>query len=149
MIIGFRYSSARVDDADIDAVEEQFGFRFPAEIRDIYKRSNGGRPVPDRYVGVGGTEIVDTFLPIKNSTATLSTMERSIQRVKISRQLLPDHLIPFAVDPFGSYFCFSLREPEFGAIYIFRMDRCEEPQRAAKFLAASISDFLSQLSTKQ
>jgi len=143
----FKYASNPIVDADIDAVEERFGFTFPADLREIYKTFNGGRPTRDRYIADKTHEIVDAFLPIKHSSSPLSTIERSIERIKVQRQLLPDHLVPFAADPFGSYFCFSLRNDEFGAVYIFRMDRWQEPTHA-KRLAGSVSEFLHRLVTK-
>jgi len=145
MSMEFRYQSVPVDDADIDAVENRFGFKFPDDLRATYKGSNGGRPIRDRLVYDHVTSVVDAFLPIKHSSSALSTMERSIQRLKIDQRLLHEHLVPFAIDPFGSYFCFSLRECEYGAIYMFRMELWEEPDKAAKLLASSLTDFLARL----
>jgi cell wall assembly regulator SMI1 len=145
MSMEFKYQSVPVDDADIDAVENSFGFKFPDDLRATYKSSNGGRPIRGRLVCDNVTSIVDAFLPIKHSSSPLSTMERSIQRIKIDQRLLPEHLVPFAVDPFGSYFCFSLRESEYGAVYMFRMERWKEPDNQAKLLAPSLTDFLARL----
>jgi hypothetical protein len=148
-MINFKYQSLPISDSDLDAVENRFGFTLPTHLRMMYKHANGGRPVRDLFVLDGTIYVVDAVLPIKHSSSPLSTMEQSIQRLKRDRHILPDDLAPFAVDPFGDYFCFSLRQSDYGAIYMFRMDRDGNQSLPARLLSPSADDFFARLSTKK
>jgi hypothetical protein len=108
----------------------------------------GGRPEKDKFVDKVGTFIVDAVLPVKFSSSPLSTLERSFQNVKVNHHLLPDSLVPFAIDPFGNYYCFSTREQDTGAIYFVDMERHGESASIAEYLSLSFGAFLSKLTTK-
>jgi hypothetical protein len=150
MMINFQYTSVPVTAADLEEVENRFGFKFPAELRDHYLQFNGGHPEPDRFVDQkGGAYVVDTFLPIKNAIPGLNTLEGSIQWIKVEQCLLPQHLVQFAVDRGGDYYCFSTREEDFGVICLFRMEYCDNPTRATRHLASSFKSFLAGLTTKE
>ena len=146
-MIRFKYTSTPLVAAELDEVEQCLGFRFPPGFRDLYLQFNGGRPEKDRFVDDKGPCIVDSFLPIKYAIPALSTLELSFRRVKIDQSLVPDHLVPFAVDPFGNYYCFSIREQDVGAIFLVLMDK-HDPQSAIEYLTPSLSSFLAELRTK-
>jgi hypothetical protein len=76
------------------------------------------------------------------------TLEHSMERFKVKETVFPDRLIPFAVDPGGDYYCFSVCPDEVGAIYLFHMDHYGEPEGAAEYLAPSLGEFLSKLRPK-
>ena len=147
-MIKFSNTKPAVTDADLNGVEKRFAFRFPPEFRELYLRTNGGTPDPNRFVDKKGPCIVHEFLPIKYAGTGISTVERSIQRLKVEQALLPKHLVQFAVDPGGDYYCFSIRPDEVGAIYLFHMDHYHEPERAVEYLAGSLGEFLSELKRK-
>jgi cell wall assembly regulator SMI1 len=146
-MINFRYTESPIVAADLDEVERRFGFRFPPEFRDLYLRFNGGRPEKDRFVDDKGTCIVHEFMPIKNGKPGL-TFEHDFQQTKVAQSLLPEHLVPFAVDPGGNFYCFSTRDDEVGAIFIFRTDYFDNPKRATEYLTSSLSAFLGALTTR-
>ena len=134
-MINFTRTGSPLAPADLDEIEQRFGFKFPHVFREHYLSYNGGNPDKNRFVGENGRYIVHDFLPIKGSPlGTLDTLETTIQCLKIDRQLIPTQLVPFAVDPGGDYYCFSLRPDEVGAIYLFRMERYLQPERAAEYL---------------
>lgn len=143
-MVGIRNPSMPIVASDLDAVENRFGFKFPQDVRDFYLTTNGGRPEKDRFVYGDQMCTLHEFLPIKHGKKSL-TLESTLLRV---RSLLPDHLIPFAVDPGGDFFCFSTREEDLGAIYFYRMD-CHDPSRAAKLLAPSLNAILGELLSKE
>jgi len=142
----FKYASSQLSESDLDEVECRFGFRFPPDFRRLYLQSNGGRPDRDRFVDANGSCIVDAFLPIKYARPPLNLFEKSIEWLKLDQRLVPDHLVQFAVDPFGNLFCFSTKADEFGAIYWFRTER--NRARHAEFLSPSLDDFLGRLKAK-
>lgn len=141
------HASTPIDAAELDRVERQFGFVFPDDLRAIYAEFNGGQPIRRRLITDDDTYMVNMFLPIKHAPASGAiTIERCIQWMKIDKQIIPKDLVPFAVDSFGGFLCFSVRKDEFGAIYLYRQDGCSEPEKATKFLAPSVTDLLSRLS---
>ncbi len=147
-MIRLRNAAPPIVAADLDEVENRFGFRFPQELRLLYLHYNGGRPENDRFVDDNGQCIIHDILPIKHGGRPRGTLERTIQLVKCERHLLPDYLVPFAIDPFGNYYCFSVRSEDGGGVFAFRMDRAGEPQLAIEFLAPSIGSFLDSLQRK-
>jgi hypothetical protein len=62
--------------------------------------------------------------------------------MKEDQNIVPEHLVPFAVDSFGGFFCFSVSANENGAVYMFRG---EERDRPARFLASSVGEFFDRL----
>jgi hypothetical protein len=134
---------APVDAAELDRVEEQFGFVFPMELREIYAMSNGGQPEQNALVTDEDTYRVNFFMPIGCSTTRGGiTFERCFRAMKMEQHLVPEYLVPFATDSFGGFFCFSTRPYEVGAVYICRGN---DPDLPAKFIAASVGIFIANL----
>ena len=148
-MINFTPTGTSLAPADLDEIEQRFGFKFPQAFREHYLVHNGGSPDKNRFAGENGRFIVHDFLPMKRSAlVTLDTLETTVQCLKIDQQLIPVHLVPFAVDPGGDYYCFCTRQDEEGSIYLYRMDHFREPERAAEYLAPSLGEFLSGLRKK-
>jgi hypothetical protein len=146
-MINFKYNSPPLKASDIDEVESRFGFKFPQEFRELYLQCNGGRPERDRFVDERGTCIIDEFLPIKRGKYG-PPLEDAIQHVKIDKALLPDYLVPFAIDPGGQYYCFSTRSADFGAICLYRMDGRRQGPHVIDPLAPSLTVFVGKLKSK-
>lgn len=146
-MIEFKHSSAPIVESDLEEVEQRFGFQFPPEFREFYLRVNGGRPNADRLIVDGEMFIVHKILPVKYGKPGLR-LEDDIEQVKFNQALLPEHLIPFAINPGGDYFCFSTCERDKGSICIFRMDYFDDPFRAVIQLTPSLAQFLSRLTFK-
>ncbi len=117
-MIKFTNSRLAITDSDLSEVEQRFAFKFPPEFRAFYLGTNGGQPDLNRFVDDKGPCIVHEFLPIKHGGTGVVRLETSIQRVRVERDLLPKHLIQFAVDPGGDYYCFSIRQAELGAVIV-------------------------------
>jgi SMI1-KNR4 cell-wall len=148
MMINFGGTSPPLTDFDLNEVERRFGFIFPSAFRRHYLKQNGGHPDKRYFVDENGTRILHDFLPIKASAiATLGTLETNVQRLKVERHLIPPHLVPFANDPFGNFYCFSVGEQDYGAIYWLKMEGKRKP--GGDFLSPSLDDFLAALKTEE
>jgi SMI1-KNR4 cell-wall len=146
-MIDFEHVSLPLVDADLDEVERRFDFIFPEDLRKHYLRYNGGHPKKNRFINDGRTYILHDFLPIKASKiATLSTLEKCIEWLKVDKQIIPMYLVPFASDPFGNFFCFSTQIPDFGGIYWFKIEGRRKME--GDFLSSSFNDFLNKLRSK-
>ncbi len=129
--------------ADIEAVEAKFGFKFPADFKDHYLLYNGGNPDKNFFIlhndSIYGVQL---FLSIKYGNHTI---EEDIQQLKVDEAVLPEDLVPFAIDSSGNYFCFSKSEISFGVIYYWDSENYDDPDRAVTRLADSLSDFIAGL----
>jgi SMI1 / KNR4 family (SUKH-1) len=147
-MIKFDFTSVPLNNADLDEVEQRFSFEFPQPVRAHYLRYNGGHPDKDRFSDENGTCIVHDFFPIKiSAVSTLPTLETIIRRLKVDQRLIPDHLVPFADDPFGNIYCFSTRGHDFGAIYWLKMEGRRKP--GGEFIARSFVDLMAGLRSKE
>lgn len=141
--LAFANSSLMVTDADLDSIERRLGFKFPLEFRAFYKLHNGGMPVSNRLHRSASAEaVLHVVLPVKHGRHVL---EDAVDSLKVSRQILPEHLVPFGVDPGGDYFCFSTRDEDVGSVWIFRGDYFDDLDAALSRLADSLPEFLEGL----
>jgi len=127
---------------DLAKVELAFGFSFPADFRDHYLRHNGGRPQKSLFKKDDTVFVVSEFLPIKYGNMLFEDCFRDL---KIEREVLPEHLVGFAVDPGGDYYCFSVRDNDYGSIWIYRGEHSDDPERAVEYLAPSLTKFLESM----
>jgi cell wall assembly regulator SMI1 len=141
-------SASPITECEICLVEEQFRFKFPQALRDLYLLHNGGQPLKSRFTGRLGPQTVHRLLPIKHGSHTVVD---SLQRLKIESSLLPDGLVPFAIDRGGNFFCFSISSDQFGAVYFLDMDHLkpEDPKSAVTWLAESVKSFFDCLTDKK
>lgn len=138
-MINFTHVSAAVTASDLNNIEQRFGFIFPDAVREQYLKYNGGHPDRNRFPGAKGAFLVHDFIPIR-------MLEKLIQWLKVDQGVLPDGLVPFADDPCGNLYCFSVGQEDFGAIYWFEAEGCR--QHRTEFLARSLDDFLANLKGK-
>lgn len=131
-----------VTSEDLKDVERRFRFSFPRAIWNHYLTVNGGSPERCLFPESDSFCVIAEFLSIKHGEDTL---EETVQELTVERHVVPRYLVPFASDPGGDYFCFSVRKKDFGAIYIFRGEYADDMRRAVRFLANSFSIFMRRL----
>ena len=78
--------------------------------------------------------VVDFFLPIKSTEFEDLTYSATITDLS---DIIPNTVIPFAIDPFGNYFVFDKAE---GKIYFLEMEEV-----ALSLLASDFESFISSL----
>ncbi len=146
-MISFTHAAAGLLPSDLDHVEQQFAFCFPQAVREHYLGHNGGCPDKNRFSNERGTYTVDSFIPVKSSALpTVPTLEIILERLKTVDGATPWQLVPFADDPCGNFYCFSVRQEDFGAIYWFEAEGYGKHR--TEFLARSLGDFLANLKCK-
>ncbi|MBX3628049.1 MAG: SMI1/KNR4 family protein [Rhizobacter sp.] len=135
--------NAPLTSADFSEAEAQLGFALPADLRRHYERANGGQPFPNAYLAHGRYFCVHQFFPLKHGSR-LETVEE-IYRLCQERPGLPKQAIPFATDASGDWYCYSIASDTLGRVFHFRSEYFTELDRAVRWLAKSLDDFLSQL----
>ncbi|MFW0767453.1 SMI1/KNR4 family protein [Trabulsiella odontotermitis] len=114
--------------------QQLVGKTFPDEFRDFYLENNGGylpesvQPSPLLFSG---------FIPIKYGRVPIE---------KTYYDLVDDfpelkNMIPFADDEGGNCFLLSLRDKDYGRIYIWLMD-----EKELGFVSQSFDEFINALS---
>lgn len=133
-----------VTSTDLAEVERSLDFIFPPQFRSHYLTHNGGSPRRCLFHGKETIHVVNQFLPIKYGRKDYR-FEDVYRDLKVERGILPKHLVAFADDPGGDFYCFSVRDQDAGSIWLYIGEYGDEPKRASKFLAPSLADFLAGL----
>jgi hypothetical protein len=127
---------------ELNGVLDELGIDVPDDLKKHYLASNGGIPKRNLFQQGRSIHILQEFLPVKYASRGFR-FEDTVRNLKLERNVLPEHLIPFAVDPGGDYFCISNRREDFGHIFIYRGE--SRSDRACQWLAKSIRDFIEQM----
>ena len=142
----FTNTAHAITTADLNELEEKYGFAFPQDFRLHYLRYNGGSPTKCLYNKGGDIFVLQEFLPVKFGEGRL---EDSFRHLTVEDAILPAHLVPFAVDPGGDYYCFSTREEDRGSIWFYIGEYRDEPDRAVEYLAKSLPDFMERMTEEE
>ena len=147
---GLRFSSASVKltDADVQAVAAQVGGHLPADVAAHYVATNGGAP-SNAYWPQKDRECIwiQRFLPMRDAQGKGRTLEETYAFLR-GRDLIPEGLVPFAIDFGGNYLAFD----KSGKIYFYAIDAWDEDRsnaqnqrRAKRRLCDSLTELLEGL----
>lgn len=105
-----------VTPAQLEAIEQQYGFVLPTDYKQHLLRINGGYPKKRSFFKIDEDGIqreyqVNQFKAVQHGSATL---ERSLESLR--DQLHPD-LVPFANEAGGDQFCLSVGPEDYGSVY--------------------------------
>ncbi|MGO4322974.1 SMI1/KNR4 family protein [Pseudomonas sp. KB_12] len=102
----FSDDEAAITPADLDLLESAIGKKLPTPFRNHYLKYNGGVPERTYWVGDDFDEPLEVaaFKPIAGADSTVL----STYQLMLKKQVLPVHLLPFANDWGGNFFCLNL-----------------------------------------
>lgn len=102
----FSNAKAAITQADLDLLESAIGKKLPTPFRNHYLKYNGGVPERTYWVGDDFDEPLEVaaFKPIAGGDSTVL----STYQLMLKKQVLPAHLLPFANDWGGNFFCLNL-----------------------------------------
>ncbi|WP_049973836.1 SMI1/KNR4 family protein [Azospirillum sp. B4] len=131
-------------------IESGLQFKMPKAFKEHYARYNGGVPESPNFDpeddDLESLEVSE-FLPLKYPTDDDRTLEKTYASL-VARDVLPDDLLPFALDWGGNFFCLD-RD---GQVYFYTTDSWrpnlsndENKKRSRKLICGSFSDFLAGL----
>ncbi|CAH0186130.1 SMI1/KNR4 family protein [Pseudomonas mediterranea] len=106
-----------ITSTDLDHLETIIGKKLPVTFRNHYLKYNGGMPERAYWVSEDFYDPIEvaSFRPIAYGEPTLL----STYQLMLKKQVLPTHLLPFADDLGGNFFCLNL---DSGAISYFTTD---------------------------
>ena len=105
----------KISEADVWKLEEFIQRRLPEQYRRFLLEFNGGRPDPDT-VDVAGLPGSPTDVQVFFGIGRLIESSCIDWRVESLVERMEDGLLPIACDSFGSVYCISLREEDYGAV---------------------------------
>lgn len=113
----FSGSNPAITAADVDHLESVIGKKLPAPFRNHYLKYNGGTPERTYWQADDFEEPVEVsvFKPIVGGESTVL----STYQLMLKKKVLPEHLLPFANDWGGNFFCLNL---DTGAVSYFTTD---------------------------
>lgn len=128
---------------DILYIENKYKFKFPDEIREHFLTFNGGRTERRAFLDEEYEFVVQQFIPIKDDDdgRDLDTVLDTLRH----DNTIPNWLIPFADEPSGDLYCFSLDEDELGAIYYWDHECIDQPDESYGYLSESLKEFIESL----
>lgn len=84
-----------------DELEKQYGIQFPAELRDFITEHNAATPEKYHFMVANTEKIFGAVLSVNKGEPDTDTIYTALSCVK------DPTYIPFAIDPFGNYICYS------------------------------------------
>lgn len=98
----WRYKIDLKDNSVFKKIEVNKGIVIPKEIKEFIIEHNGESP-DDNCIVINGTErVLDSVLSFNEEELDAVNFDSAFNSINNK------NLIPFAVDPFGNYYCFSL-----------------------------------------
>ncbi|HHC4899985.1 TPA: SMI1/KNR4 family protein [Escherichia albertii] len=127
-------SEKKLTQDEFSDFEKYFGKKLPDSFKNFYLENNGG------YLSENGQSsplLFSGFISIKYGKVPIE---------KIYQDLIDDFLdlkdmVPFADDEGGNCFLLSLRDKDYGQIYIWLMD-----EKELAFVCESFDSFINELS---
>jgi cell wall assembly regulator SMI1 len=144
----FENTARSLTSDELEHVLDELGIEIPNDLKAHYLAYNGGNPKKYLFREDDVIYVLQEFLPIKYAPVgrrfedVIHDLQDDLKR---GCKVLPDYLIPFAIDPGGDYYCISNRQEDLGSVFIFRGEHFDQPNRACKKLATSLRDFIDQM----
>lgn len=147
-------SGAPVSILDIDNLESEIGMQVPADFRGLYLSFNGGTPNREFWAGDENYEPIriEDFKSIASAEIVDKDETKYIGgcfNLMVHRNVLPAHLVPFAVDEAGNFICL---DKEGGSVIYFAVDVFQSDIdmrinhiNAQKMLSSSFRVFIDSL----
>lgn len=146
--------SQPLEDLDLDACETVLRHKLPGEFRQHYLKYNGGVPEDSLIPGNEEWEPLEIagFYPIRHKRSAAGSQSSLLiehYHLMCAKDVIPDHLLPFAYDPGGNFFCLDLHD---SSVLFYATDGFDPAQsvaenfiKAQKRLADSFRIFMDDL----
>lgn len=134
MNMKWKYKIDLADESVFAEIEQARGIAFPEELRGLIAEANGATPEKYHFT-IGKTDhVFGAVLSFNKDEADTDSIFTALESVE------DKNLLPFAIDPFGNYICYSLKEH----IIVF-WDHEKEMNDGVSSTGKSLSEFLKAL----
>lgn len=124
---------------DLLEIEYLHIFTFPTAFKLHYLAFNGGEP--EKYIFIdedNDVYVIQQFIPITGEGRNLKSV---LNHLRIE-EIIPAWLIPFADEPSGDLYCFSIEKDSMGEIYLWYHE-VEDPEESYSYLCNSLPNFIN------
>ncbi len=106
MDITWKYK-IEVKDPDIfNKIEKTQGVKFPEELKDFILKNNGATPSKYNFMLGADEKVLGAVLSFNENEKDTDTVFTALYSIN------DKNLMPFAIDPFGNYICYTLNSKE-------------------------------------
>ena len=131
---------------DITSIEKEYNFKFPEDLKEFYLKYNAGK-LEKKIIRLDGDDYLrfHCFYSIKIGYSILEEVLKDAYtddwRIKWK------WLIPFGYDEGGEEFCFSIRDFDYGCIYLFNTEELDEdnPENSVIKVGENFTDFINSM----
>jgi len=144
----FFETSTSLKSEDFEEIEQALNIDLPIEFKEHYLNYNGGYPENDIYTWAnGGKTTINAFASLKYPSLGIS-LEDTYRDLVLLEKYLPIGIVPFATDDGGNFFCISVRDKDFGAIYYCNNDHynIKNKEECLSAIDKSFKHFINNLS---
>jgi hypothetical protein len=115
----FKHNNRKISVQDLANFKDKYNLDIPQDYADFLLQYNGGQSINNKYPSEFGAYLVHEFYSILNGNLLL---EDALEDLQIVEQVLPNYLLPFAIDEGGNQFCIGVKPSNFAKIYIYYLD---------------------------
>lgn len=104
MAIIWKYKIDLSDASVFDKIEKERGISFPDELKRFISETNASTPSKYNFMAGNNERVFGAVLCFNDGKSETDSVFTALSIID------DNNLIPFGIDPFGNYFCYSLRE---------------------------------------
>lgn len=153
----FKGTEEPATSADIEAIEQEYGFTLPDDYKAHLLTHNGGWPTRTTFLQPDPDEPGEFIAREVSEFASVGSGENTLEdNLNLLGADLHDHLVVFADEGGGDLFCLSVGPEDYGSVYYIAHESYKPPKRkemdqprqygkGVHFLAPSFTAFLEGL----
>lgn len=104
MAITWKYKIDVTDSNVFEEIGKEHGISFPAELKDFILNTNAATPSKYNFMVGNNERVLGAILSFNRNESDIDSVFSALSVIDDS------NLIPFGIDPFGNYICYSLKE---------------------------------------
>ena len=87
-----------------DEIEKQYKVKFSNELREFITENNGATPEKYHFMIENTEKVLGAVLSVNQGESDVDTIYPALSCIENAE------IIPFAIDPFGNYICYSITD---------------------------------------
>lgn len=100
----WKYKIDLADEGVFPEIEEKYGVKIPEELKKLLRQANAATPSKYNFMLGTSEKVLGAILSFNRG-------EKDIDTVYTALDVIEDkNLVPFAIDPFGNYICYCLKD---------------------------------------